>query len=176
MSSRQLPAFSFALLLLLATTSLARAGELRPFDAKSLAAIRQSYSGRPFVLAFWSITCAPCKEELPTLAALQRKYPGVPIVLVAADPPSVKSAVLRFLASQELGEIETWAFADEFAERVRFAVDRRWQGELPRTYFFDAQHRSTEQTGVPDRAWLEDWMAKAASAVAATRPPASASR
>lgn len=168
--SRIRPVLSYAAAFLLAASSLAFAGELRPFDAKSLAAIRQAQAGRSFVLAFWSISCAPCKEELPALAALQRKYPGVPIILVAADPPSVKPAVIRYLADQQLGKMETWIFADEFAERVRFAVDRKWQGELPRTYFFDAEHQSTAHSGVPDPAWLESWLAKAASAAAKREP------
>lgn len=161
---RRALAFASLVFLFFAAAQSAAAGELRPFDAKSFAAIRQAHAGRPFVLAFWSTTCAPCKEELPVLAALQRKYPGVAIVLVAADPPSAKAAVVRYLASQKLDDMETWAFADDFAERVRFAVDRTWQGELPRTYFFDAKHEPTAQTGIPDRAWLEAWMAKAASA------------
>lgn len=147
----------FALIALLLAPALF-GGELRPFDAKSLAEIRQTYAGRPFVLAFWSIHCLPCKEEMVTLAALQKKFPGVPVVLVATDPPSAKPAVVRYLASQKLGRIETWAFADEFAEKVRFAVDRKWHGELPRTYFFDPKHESVAHSGVIDAAWAESWL------------------
>jgi thiol-disulfide isomerase/thioredoxin len=133
-------------------------GELRPFDAKSLTAIRETHAGRPFILAFWSIHCAPCKEEMIVLAGLKKKFPGVAIVLVATDPPSAKPAVTRYLATQKLGQIETWAFADEFAEKVRFAVDRKWHGELPRTYFFNAQHDSTAHSGVLDSATTEAWL------------------
>lgn len=136
-------------------------GELRPFDAKSLAEIRQTHAGRPFVVAFWSIHCGPCKEEMSTLAALKRKFPGVSIVLVATDPPSAKPAVVRYLAGQKLGKVETWAFADEFAERVRFAVDRKWHGELPRTYFFDARHEPIAHSGAIDPAWAHSWLADA---------------
>ncbi|HEX2851980.1 MAG TPA: TlpA disulfide reductase family protein [Opitutaceae bacterium] len=153
----ELPLFA---LVALAIAPAVCGGELRAFDAKSLAEIRQTYAGRPFVLAFWSIHCAPCKEEMGTLAALKKKFPGVPVVLVATDPPSAKPAVVRYLAGQKLGGIETWAFADEFAEKVRFGVDRKWHGELPRTYFFDAQHESTAHSGVIDPAWAQSWLAE----------------
>ena len=139
------------------------AGELKPFDATSLDAIRKAHADRPFVLAFWSIHCAPCKEEMDLLAALKRRHPHVPILLVSADPPSAKAAVVRFLEERRLGKIELWAFADEFAERVRYSVDRKWQGELPRTYFFDAKHRATAHSGVVDAQRAESWFVQAAA-------------
>ena len=155
---------------------LASTGELRPFEVKSLAEIRQRHAGSPFVLAFWSISCAPCQEEISALAALKQKYPAMPIILVAADPPSEKAAVVRFLANHKLGEIETWAFADEFAERVRFAVDRKWQGELPQTYFYDAKHQPTTHTGVLDPVWVETWITKETAAAVKTKSPAAPAR
>ena len=148
----------FALLWIFGATAVFATADLRPFDAKSLAEIRQAHAGRPFVLAFWSIHCAPCKEEMSLLSEFKRRYPQVSIVLVATDPPSEKPTVIRYLAGQKPGPLETWSFADEFAERVRFAVDRKWRGELPRTYFYNAEHQPTAQTGSLDPAWVESWM------------------
>lgn len=138
----------------------APAGDLRPFDAKSLEAIRQAHAGKPFVLAFWSIDCAPCREEMGEWGPLQRKYPAVPILLVATDPPQARATVTDFLARHELGPVQTWAYNDDFAERVRFAVDRSWRGELPRTYLFDAAHRRQARSGRLDRVWMEKWLAQ----------------
>ena len=153
----------FALLLATcAAPPAVSAGELRPFDAKSYDEILRAHAGRAFVLAFWSIHCAPCKEEMVVFAALKRKHPHVPILLVAADPPEAKADVVRFLEGQKLGKIELWVFADEFAERVRHSVDPKWRGELPRTYFFDAAHRLTARSGVIDPDWVESWLAQAA--------------
>ena len=36
-----------------------------------------------------------------------------------------------------LGKVEQWVFADPMPERLRFEIDRRWYGELPRTHFYD---------------------------------------
>jgi thiol-disulfide isomerase/thioredoxin len=139
------------------------AGELRDFDAKSVAAIRATNAGRPFILAFWSIYCEPCRDEMSRWGPLQRRYPGVPIVLVATDPPRDRPMLAQMLSRYDLGGVQTWAYADEFEERVRFAVDRAWGGELPRTYLFDGAHKRQVRSGPADPAWLEPWLAQVAA-------------
>ncbi len=52
--------------------------------------------GRPLVINFWSVTCVPCKAEIPQLIALQDRYKdrGLIVVGVAAPydaGPSVKA-------------------------------------------------------------------------------------
>ena len=141
-------------------TNGAFAHELRAFDAKSVIAIRDAHAGKPFVLAFWSIRCAPCIEDMADFVTLQSKSPNVAIVLVATDTGADRDAASQFLARYRLGRIETWGFADAFAERVRFAVDRSWRGELPRTYFYDAEHRADVRTGRLDRRWTDEWFAR----------------
>ena len=72
---------------------------LRNFDAGSLAAIRKANAGKAFVLAFWSIHCAPCIEDMDDWRALKQKYPDVPIVLgPRMRPPSAtrRCACLRY--------------------------------------------------------------------------------
>jgi thiol-disulfide isomerase/thioredoxin len=147
----------------LAATAAAPVADLRPFTATSLAGIREANAGRPFVLAFWSLHCAPCKDEIELLASIHRKYPGIAIILVATDPPADQTRVARFLSRIKLGRIETWSFADDFVEKVRFSVDRTWRGELPKSYFFDSAHVPTVHSGTPERAWVEAWFAREAA-------------
>ncbi|MFO1447240.1 MAG: TlpA disulfide reductase family protein [Opitutaceae bacterium] len=135
--------------------------EVSSFTAQSFASIQQAHAGRPFILSFWSVSCEPCRREIAVLADLHRKYPTVPILLVAADPPSVRKDVVRLLGTFALGGIERWQFGDESVERLRYSVDKRWAGELPRTYFFTATHERTAHSGVVDAKWLNDWLAKA---------------
>jgi len=151
-----------AALLMFAGTALAV--ELQPFDATSLDTIRAAHAGRPFVLAFWSVYCEPCRKEMGLWKALRNQYPEVPVVLVATDPPGDRDAVMKFLARHSPGRVDTWAFADDYSERVRYAVDRSWRGELPRTYFFDASHRSLARSGVPERRWIDNWLSQQAPA------------
>jgi hypothetical protein len=61
------------------------------------------------------------------------------------------------LAEFELAGVRTWAFADDFAERIRYAIDPRWRGELPRLYLFDADHQPTAISGRVDPDTLTEW-------------------
>ena len=134
--------------------------ELRPFDAKSPDAIRKAHAGKAFILALWSIHCEPCREEMAEWNALRRKHPQIPIVLVSSDVPAERAQVLEFLTRYDPGPVEAWMFADEFSERVRYAIDRNWRGELPRTYLFDARHRADVRSGRLDKRWIDAWLAR----------------
>ena len=151
-------AFCFFIAFLFANP--ANAGELKPFDAKSPAAIAQAHAGRPYVLVLWSLYCDPCRHEMKLWGPLQEKYPGVGFVLVSTDAESDRAMTAEFLRRHDLRGVETWMFADEFSERVRHAIDPAWRGELPRTYVYDAAHRRHAHSGVLDPKALESWLAQ----------------
>jgi len=138
----------------------AQAAEMRAFDAGSLQAIKSAHAGQPFVLAFWSIHCAPCIEDMADWNALQWRHPKVPIVLVTTDGPAEHARAARMLVQYPPGNVERWAFADDYAERTRYSIDAKWRGELPRTYYFDAAHVPEVVSGRLDRRWAEAWFAR----------------
>jgi hypothetical protein len=120
-------------------------GELLPFDANSLAALRKSHAGKPFVLAFWSVYC-------------ERKHPALALELISTDAPADRALIDAFLKKYPPGPVRQWVFADAVSERVRYAVDKSWRGELPKSYFFDAAHRVEVKSGKVDRAWVDGWL------------------
>ena len=136
--------------------------QFRDFDAKSLAQIRAANAGRPFILALWSIHCEPCRHEMSQWGPLRRRYPGIPIVLVATDLSGERPLLEEFLSRHDLAGIQSWAFADEFEARVRYSIDPKWRGELPRTYLFDADHRAEGRSGPADLAWVVPWIERQA--------------
>jgi thiol-disulfide isomerase/thioredoxin len=158
----------FLALALLALCSVVSAApprsEARAFDATSLETIRRAYAGRPFVLSLWSVHCEPCRHEMPLWRELQARYPDVRVVLVAADNPAEGQRIERFLERHDPGPAERWRYADDFEERIRYSIDPKWRGELPRTYFFDAAHRAEARTGVPDAKWAQAWFERASTA------------
>lgn len=145
------------LLLALLAGSAAQAAEPRPFVAGSMQQIRAAYTGRPFVLALWSLTCSHCQEELAQLGKLQHRHPDLNVVLISTDTPDDARALTATIAGHGLARAEVWVFADAFAERLRFEIDPRWGGELPRTYFFDRAHAVTVRSGALAPAELERW-------------------
>lgn len=145
------------MLLLALSAGLAQA-ELRPFVPGSLAQIEAEQSGKPFILALWSSDCAHCPAELKTLGDLARRHPGLKIVLVATDTPAEAVPLEKLARDYGLGNQSQWVFADPQPEKLRFEIDRRWYGELPRTYFFDVQHRREGTSGVVPAERLERWI------------------
>lgn len=136
----------------------AGAAELRGFDPDTMATVRQAYSGKPFVVSFWSMHCEPCRAEMADWKTLRRRYPQIPVLLVAADSLRERKVIEAFLKRYDPGPVERWAFADDFQERIRYSVDRSWRGELPRTYLFDAEHRSEAISGAIRLDAVATWM------------------
>lgn len=138
--------------------SHAMAGEtVRAFTPESFAAIKTARAGKPFILGFWSVSCSHCPSELRALASLRQRHPRAEVVLVSTDTPAEAPEAARLAATYGLAKTELWVFADEIPERLRFAIDRRWQGELPRTYFFDATGAHEAVSGVIPADALEAW-------------------
>lgn len=132
--------------------------EVRPFVPGSLERIAAARTGKPFIVAFWSASCTHCPAELKTLGELVRHHPGLDLVLIAADTPDEAPELARLAQGYGLGRQEQWVFADPQPERLRYEIDRRWYGELPRTYFFDRQHRREGRSGVIPAEQLQRWI------------------
>lgn len=145
--------------LLLAAPAV-RAGGLRPFGTGSFEEIRRANVGRAHVVALWSLTCAPCLEEMPLWRDLRQRRPDVPLALVSTDGLPEAAAVEARLADHGLSDASAWIFADERVERLRYAVDRHWRGELPRTYLFDERGGVETLTGRVQARVLADWLAR----------------
>ncbi|HUW50572.1 MAG TPA: TlpA disulfide reductase family protein, partial [Sulfuricella sp.] len=143
-----------------ALVSPVAAQEISPFVSGSLEEIAAARQGKPFILSLWSLTCTHCREELSLLSGMVKKYPNLDLVLVATDTPEEAEAIGATLRQSGLGGAEAWVFADPFTERLRFEVDRKWHGELPRTYLYDPSHKAQAFSGKPDALQIEQWLKK----------------
>ena len=152
-----LMALSFAILSFAPAPAWA-AQEIKPFVRGSYQQIVSVREGKPFIVNFWSLTCSYCVVELAMLKKLMKKYPKLDLVLVSTDTPEEEKDISATLAKFSLGKAESWVFADGFAERLRFEVDRKWQGELPRTYFFGPKNEVTAISGKLEYKEMEQWV------------------
>jgi thiol-disulfide isomerase/thioredoxin len=141
------------------------AAELRPFTADSLAAIKAQYAGRPFILSLWSVNwCGHCITELTMLGKVAAELDArgtqqkLPLVLVSTDTPESTPALQSTLKRLGLESVDSWVFDDAIPERVRYAVDPGWYGELPRTYLYNARHQREAVTGVLSEKKLKTWL------------------
>ncbi len=84
-------------------------------ELPDLSGRRQSladYRGRIVVLNFWATWCVPCREEMPILVSLQRRYGerGVQVIGASVDWESSRQEVARFAQKMKLN-FPVWAGA-----------------------------------------------------------------
>ncbi len=130
--------------------------DLRPFVRGSWQSLVQTHSGRPLVVHFWSLTCAPCLAELPQWRETI-KGTGVDFVLVSTDPSTDGPKVERTLKRAGLSTVESWTFSDSFTEKLRFEIDRDWRGELPLTVLVSPSGQRKTLTGSVTREDILYW-------------------
>lgn len=123
--------------------------ELRSFEADSLAAIIASERGHGFWLVLWDLECPYCMKSMRLLAAHQKTDRNLRVVTVATDDIGQSDQLRQRL--QEIGiQGPAWAFGEDSAQALRYAVDPTWRGEKPRAYYYDANGGRKAFTGVLD--------------------------
>lgn len=153
--------FAVAATLLFAHAVLADAAiEIRPFERGSWQMIRQAHAGRPTLVHFWGVTCGPCKVELPELGRFAKAHPDINVVMIDADlVPNTPAAVRAMVSQAGLAATENWVFGDTFTERLRYEIDPKWQGDIPRTVLIGKDGSMKTIEGSAEISSLENWAA-----------------
>lgn len=145
-----------ALVVTLLATSVGAAQ--RPFEPGSWQKLLADNAGRPLVVHFWGLTCGPCIVELPEWAKLERASRHARFVYVQADPVPLAGGEAT-LRRAGLGRSESWTFTQGASdERVRYEVDRRWRGELPKTVLVTADGTITPLRDGTDFTRIRTWL------------------
>jgi len=113
-------------------------------------------------VSLWSVDCAPCRIELDMLGELKASQPDFPLVIISTDQIEEREESLYVLEDYGLENLATWMFADSFVERLRYSIDPAWYGELPRSYFYDADHQAEAHSGVLTQEMLDTFAASVA--------------
>lgn len=148
------------LILLTGSAVKAEPMSIHPFVKGSFAEIKQQHSDQPFIVIFWSESCAYCMKELAMFGRLQSQFPGVELVTVATDPFLQEETVKAVFDRSQLNVSRTWVFAEQFPEKIYFDVNKRWRGELPVTHFFSRDHQEIRHLGIIEEQELLEWLAK----------------
>lgn len=93
------------------------------------------YQGKVLVLDFYATWCAPCRESIPRLITLQKKYgsEGLQIVGLNVGGPDDRIKVAEF--ARELGIQYSLGFPDKSLTDL-FLSDNQ---TIPQTFLFDRQ-------------------------------------
>lgn len=147
---------------------LSALSELAGPDAQGAPVNSRDWAGKLVVLHYWATWCPTCLEQIPLLAASQRRHAGAPLQVlgVAIDRPA---DVAAFLADHPLEYPSL--IGDEAAMALAKRLGNRVQG-LPFTLIFDRTGRvAFSQTGALSADLLERQLARLLAPEDA-RPPA----
>jgi thiol-disulfide isomerase/thioredoxin len=121
---------------------------LTPIDEAALQKLVASHKGKVVIVNFWATWCAPCREEMPRMLALERRHAanGVKLLLISADEPGDQVQAAQFLGAQKAPQ--PW-YLKRSADDERFinSVDPKWSGALPAMFIYD-------RTGRRVRTWI----------------------
>jgi hypothetical protein len=145
-----------------ATPAVAGATSPKAFGEGSWQDLTAAHKGQNLIVHFWSVACAPCLEELPKWGKFLAGNPEAPLVLVNWESrPQPADRIRATLAKAGLEGAENWTLADGFEQKIRFAIDRDWMGELPRTQLIGSDGSMTTLSGAMDFSKLEAWLGEA---------------
>ncbi|WP_316154837.1 hypothetical protein [Cupriavidus sp. BIC8F] len=136
-----------------ANAGSAPAGRVAVFASASATQLAASQQGKPFVLVVWSLDCVYCKRNFDAIGKLRAQHRDLRVVTLATDNPDALPQVQQLLQRVRLTR-NAWVFGHEPQERLRYAVDPDWMGEMPRTYFYRADGQRQGVSGVISDA---DW-------------------
>jgi len=131
---------------------------LKPFKKDSLDKIVKNRNGKPFVLAFWSVYCAICIQEMEIWREVRDQRPDFDLVLVTTDPIKEEQRINQVLQREDMHGFELWAFADPIPARLRNVVDSKWRGELPRIHFYNDNGVADVRMGKVGKNDVLDWL------------------
>lgn len=104
-----------------------------PLEGQARVGLAEVASGRPAVVNLWASWCGPCRQEMPMLAAAQRRETGIAFVFVNQGESA--AAVRAYLIDQDLALQQVLL---DPASVLGPAVGSRG---LPTTLFYDARGR-----------------------------------
>jgi len=106
-------------------------------DAQGGVTTLPAMRGKVVLVNLWATWCAPCREEMPTLAALHQRFAGRDFAVVAI---SMDTEAKHAEAAQALAPMTDGALAFYAAPSISFASNLGAPG-LPATILYDRQGR-----------------------------------
>jgi len=150
--------WKLSLIVMIGLSPIVQAQQTKAFVRGSLAQIVDQHSGTPFIVSYWSIDCPPCFKELAMWSRLSQQYPSLSVVLVSTDGWELRHTVTKSLSELSVSTLESWLYAEENADKLRFEIDPKWYGELPRTYFYTATGEAEGVSGLIKQTKVEAWI------------------
>lgn len=109
---------------------------LKAFELGSFEQIVTDKNQQDHLVILWSFDCPPCITELEKISELHQQFPNYQLTLINTDAVEEQMRVKKILQQFDLAGLDNWGFANSDEEKLRYDIDPRWYGDLPRSYFF----------------------------------------
>ena len=127
--------------------------EVDEINAAAVKKLRENGSGKMRLFNIWSTTCEPCKEEMPDLVAIARRF-GMrkfEVITISLDNVEDKQAVVDFLGQsrmvsgarqqksveQEGRKTNNYIYTGASIDDLAAALDPEWPGPTPYSLLVD---------------------------------------
>ncbi|RLA01878.1 MAG: hypothetical protein DRQ47_07515 [Gammaproteobacteria bacterium] len=132
---------------------------LEPFNSNVFTQIKEENLGKRWLLVLWSVDCPPCFKELALLQKLRSEKQLLPIVIINVDDnDEVAGQRVELLKRFQLNELPNYYFQDGEGDKQRYNIDSQWYGELPRSYFVEANGTFHGKSGLMSEQVLTKWL------------------
>ena len=111
--------------------------KLRPVDETAYQALLKQSGAKVVLVDFWASWCEPCREEMPALVKLARRYApqGLKFITVSIDGPAELHYAEKFLRAQGV-PLPAYYKAARKDDAFINSVDPNWSGALPALFFY----------------------------------------
>lgn len=116
-----------------------QAASLTPLDSQAYARMIQSHRGKAVLVDFWATWCDPCREELPKLVALAKKFHSgkFELITISADESEKETVADSLLDKNGVPRPRYVKHADDDQQFID-SIDSKWSGALPSLFLYDA--------------------------------------
>ena len=129
------------------------------FNKTELTSIKEQNKGKKWLMLMWSVDCPPCFKELAVIKKLAQQGVNLNIVLVNADASDEATQErINVIDEFQLNDLLNLHFIDGKAEYSRYLIDNTWFGELPRSYFVDANGKFHGKSGLVKESLISQWL------------------
>lgn len=148
----------FGFVVLTVSMSVLAESVAKIFLPGSYSQILEQRKNKSFILILWSLDCPSCYKELEMLGKFKEEHSEIDMVLVSTDINATQDELQIVLKKYKLDKVESWVFSGDSEERLRFEIDSRWYGDLPRSYFFKKTDEKQLVSGIIIKEKLLAWM------------------
>lgn len=119
---------------------------LQPLDEHAYTSMIAAHHGHVVIVDFWATWCSPCREEMPGVIALAKRYEakgvqkGVQLATISADLDEQMHEAVQFLDSVQAPKARYIKHAVD-DDRFIQTIDSTWSGALPALFVYDRAGR-----------------------------------